>query len=133
MERKPLVYLVEDEPDIREIESVAMKRNGFAYEAFGTGDDCHGVERDGELIDIHRHLVGEGLFYRPPGYTVFTGGIDDEHAVSRTFNHCHMGVVPCRSLYSQPHAGGVTDKQQVAAVQVFPLGVGGVPQHQNNK
>ena len=61
MEWKPLIYLVEDEPDIREIESVAMKRNGFAYEAFGNGESFLGrvQERTPDLVLLDIRLPGQ--------------------------------------------------------------------------
>ena len=61
MEWKPLIYLVEDEPDIREIESVAMKRNGFAYEVFGNGESFLGrvQERTPDLVLLDIRLPGQ--------------------------------------------------------------------------
>ena len=108
------------------VECAVVVREGFvvglADEAVCATYDSRGIEWYGEMVDIDGHVCCEGLFYRSASHAVFLCGVNYVEAVTNTLHQSHVCVLPGGLLHSQTHAAGVAHKQQVAALQVFPLG-----------
>ena len=98
---------------------------GLSEEAVGAGDYGNSVERLGKTVNVYRHVCGRKLLDRTTGDAVALCGVDNVEAVAAALNNGHMCVLAGCLLHSQSHAAGVAHEDEVAALQMFPLCVGG--------